>query len=150
MDVRAGCTRQGKELRPRSGGEAVLGLDVIPIYLLGPLTCLFIGVLFMSFIYLGVTHSLWFHCSIVQRCIHCVCVHALGDVQLFCNPMNCSTLGSFVHGIFQARILDWVAVSSFRRYSRPRDPTLISCIGRGILYHWTTREAPLYTLICHG
>ena len=44
MDVRAGCTRQGEELRPRSGGDAVLGLDVIPIYLLGALTCLFIGV----------------------------------------------------------------------------------------------------------
>lgn len=44
MDVRAGCSRQGEELRPRSGGDTVLGLDVIPICLLGPLTCLFIGV----------------------------------------------------------------------------------------------------------
>ena len=64
--------------------------------------------------------------------------------------MSDSLRGSSVHGIFQARILEWVAISSSRRCSQPRDPTLVSGIGRGILYHWATREAPLYTLICHG
>ena len=50
------------------------------------------------------------------------------------------------HGIFQARIPDWVAVSSFRGSSWPRNWTLISgfsCIGRQILYHWETRGVPL-------
>ena len=50
-----------------------------------------------------------------------------------CDSMDCSLSGSSVHGIFQARILEWVAISSFRGSSRPRDQTHISrvsCIGR--------------------
>ena len=61
-----------------------------------------------------------------------------------CNPMDCSPPGSSVHGIFQARTLEWVAISFSRRSSRPRDWTRISCvscIGRKILYHWATWEA---------
>ena len=73
MDVRAGCTRQGEELRPRSGGDAVLGLDVIPIYLLGALACLFIGVPVHEFRpsrceSLSLV-SLLYHAG----CTHCVC-----------------------------------------------------------------------------
>ena len=49
--------------------------------------------------------------------------------------------GSFVHGIFQARILEWVVISSSRGSPGPRDLTLNSCIGRWILYHWATWEA---------
>ena len=45
-----------------------------------------------------------------------------------CNPMDCSPPDSFVHGILQARILEWVAVPFSRGYSRPRDPTQVSCI----------------------
>ena len=40
-----------------------------------------------------------------------------------CNPMNCSLLGSSVHGIFQARVLEWVAISFSRGSSLPRDQT---------------------------
>ena len=50
--------------------------------------------------------------------------------------------GSSIHGIFQARILEWVAISYFRGSSWPRDRTLISCalcIGRWILYHWASQ-----------
>ena len=50
-------------------------------------------------------------------------------------PMDCSLPRSSVHGIFQARILKWVAIPSSRRSSQPRDPTCVSCIGRWILYH---------------
>ena len=39
----------------------------------------------------------------------------------FCCPMDCSPAGSSVHGIFQARILEWIAISSFRGSSHPRD-----------------------------
>ena len=49
-----------------------------------------------------------------------------------CNPMDCSSLGSSVHEILQARILEWVAISFFRRSSLPRDQTLVSHIA-GIL-----------------
>ena len=55
-----------------------------------------------------------------------------------------SSPGSSVHGIFQARILEWVSISSSRGSSWPRDRTHvspISCIGRWILYHWATRGA---------
>ena len=48
---------------------------------------------------------------------------------------------SSVHGISQARILEGVAISFSRGPSQPRDQTYVSCIGRRILYHWTTREA---------
>ena len=46
----------------------------------------------------------------------------LSHVQLFCNMMDCSPPGSSVHEIFQARILEWVAISSARGSSWPRDP----------------------------
>ena len=52
--------------------------------------------------------------------LHCVVVVAL-VVQLcptFCNPMDCSLSGSFVHGILQARILEWVAIPFSRGSSQ--------------------------------
>ena len=61
------------------------------------------------------------------------------------NPMDCSPPGSFIHGILQARILEWVAISSSRGSSWPRDQTYISCIAGSFLTHWATREAPSYT-----
>ena len=53
-----------------------------------------------------------------------------------CNPMDCSLPGS-VHGISQARILEWVVMPSSRVSFRPRYQTCvfyISCIGRRVLY----------------
>ena len=58
-----------------------------------------------------------------------------------CNPIDCSPPGSSVHGISQARILKWVAISFSGGSSQPRDRSCISCIGRWILYCWATREA---------
>ena len=55
--------------------------------------------------------------------------------------MDCNSPDSSVHGISQARILEWVAMPSSKGYSCPRDQTHISCIGRQILYHWVTWEA---------
>ena len=54
---------------------------------------------------------------------------------------NCSPPGSSVHGISQARTLEWVVVSSSRGFSWPRDQTYVAYIGRQVLYHWATREA---------
>ena len=56
--------------------------------------------------------------------------------------MDCSLPGSSVLGISQVRILEWVAISFSRGSSRPRDQTHPSCLGRRILYHWATWEAP--------
>ena len=58
-----------------------------------------------------------------------------------CDPMDCSPLGSSVHGGSQVRILERVAISSSRGPSQPRDRTQVSCTGKQILYHWATREA---------
>ena len=44
------------------------------------------------------------------------------------NPKNCSLPGFSVHGIFQVRILEWVAIPFSRGFSQPRDRTWVSCI----------------------
>ena len=75
----------------------------------------------------------------------CENAQSLSHVWLFCNPMDCSPSDSSVHGILQARILEWAVISSFRGSSQPRDWTrvfYVSCIGRQILYYWATWEAP--------
>ena len=58
-----------------------------------------------------------------------------------CDPMDCSLSGSSVHGILQARILEWVAISFSRGSSQPRDQTRVSHIAGGRLIIWATREA---------
>ena len=50
-----------------------------------------------------------------------------------CDPMDYNPLGSFVHGILQARILEWVFISFSRGSSRPRNQTPVSCIASGSL-----------------
>ena len=70
----------------------------------------------------------------------------LSSVQLICDPMDCSPPGSPVHGISQARILEWVVISYLRGSSQPRGPnhvSCMSCIGRQILYCCATWEAPI-------
>ena len=57
-----------------------------------------------------------------------------------CDSMDCSLPGSSVPGIFQARILEWVAISYSQESSWPRDLTRISSIGRWIPYHCVTWE----------
>ena len=61
--------------------------------------------------------------------------------------MLCSPPGSSVHGISQARILEWVAISISRGSSPPRDGTWVSCIADGFLTKWTTREAPMFSRV---
>ena len=46
-----------------------------------------------------------------------------------CDPMDCSPPGSSVHGILQARILEWVAIPFSRGSSQPRGQTQVSCIA---------------------
>jgi len=68
-----------------------------------------------------------------------MCVCALRSVQL-CDPINRRPSGSSVHGILQARILEWVALSYSRGSSRPRDGmrvSRVSCTGR-----WFFTTAP--------
>ena len=72
-----------------------------------------------------VMFMLWYNCcSIAKPC------------PTLCDPVDCSLPGSSVHGIFQARVLEWIAISFSRGSSWPRDRTHVSCIGRWILCHW--------------
>ena len=59
-----------------------------------------------------------------------------------CDPMACSLQGSSVHGIFQERVLEWVAISFSRGSSRPRDWTQVSRIAGRCFTVWATREVP--------
>ena len=77
--------------------------------------------------YLGV-------CVCVCVCVR-MCAKSLQLCLSLCDPVDCSPPGSSVHRILQARILEWVAMSSFRRSSQPRDRTCVSCIDRQVLYH---------------
>ena len=63
-----------------------------------------------------------------------------------CDPMDFSLPGSSVHGILQARILEWVAMPTSRGSSQPRDHTQVSCIAGGFFTIWDTREAPRFCL----
>ena len=61
-------------------------------------------------------------CSVSQSC------QTLGDL------LDCTPPGSSVHGISQARILEWVAIFFSRGSFQTRDQTHVSCVGRQILY----------------
>ena len=64
----------------------------------------------------------------------------------FCDPIDCSPPGSSVHGILQARILEWVAMPSSRGSSPPRDWNFVSCVscfaGR-YFNNWAFREVQI-------
>ena len=80
----------------------------------------------------------------------CVCAQSLSRVPLFRNFMDCSPPDSSVRGISQARTLEWVVIPSTRASFRLRDQnhnSCISCIGKWILYHWATWEAPYYGVL---
>ena len=62
-------------------------------------------------------------------------VLAIQSCLTLCDSTDCSLPGSSVHGILQARIQEWIAISSSEGSSQCKDPTHISLIGRQILYH---------------
>ena len=59
------------------------------------------------------------------------------------DPMDCSLPGSSILGIFQARILEWVAISFSRRSSQPRDWTQVSCTVGRCFTIWATSEVQI-------
>ena len=66
----------------------------------------------------------------------------------FCDHMDCNLPGSSVHGVFQAKILEWVAISYSRGPSRPRDGTRVSWvfyIGRWMRYHHASLLSLLFS-----
>ena len=102
--------------------------------------CSFAIELYEFFIYLGVLP------------LYQICVCSIAELCLtLCNTMNCRLPGSSVHGISQARMLEWFAISSSRGSSWSRDGahiSYVSCTGRWILYHWATWEALIRCMVC--
>ena len=70
-----------------------------------------------------------------------VCAQLLQSCPAFCNSMGYSLSGSCVHGISQARILEWVAMLSSKGSFWLRDQTFASCIIDGFFTHSSTKEA---------
>ena len=111
-----------KSLRPHRLQHAML-----PCHSLSPGVFKFISIeLMMPFNHLILCHPLLLP-SIFPS------IRVFSNDLALCNTVDCSPPGSSVHGIFQARILEWVAMLFSRGSSQPRDGTLVSCIGRQIL-----------------
>ena len=70
-------------------------------------------------------------CLVIQLCL------------TLCDPIDCSPPGSSVHEILQEKILEWVAMSSSRVSSQPRDWTQVSHIAGRLFTVWDTREAQM-------
>ena len=80
----------------------------------------------------------------------CVCVWKMIVAQscpTLCDPPDCSPAGCSVHGILQARILEWVAMPFSRGSSGSRDWTQVSWIAGSFFTVWTTREARMCVYI---
>ena len=75
-----------------------------------------------------------------------VCVLVAQSCPTLCNPMDYSPPDSSVHGILQARILEWVAILFFKESLWPMDRTLVSCIAGGFFTIWVTKEAFMFYL----
>ena len=77
----------------------------------------------------------------------CVCVLVAQSCPTLCSPVDCSPTGSFVHRFLQAKILEWVAISSSKGSSQPRDQTQVSCIAGRFFIIWAKREVHIYLSI---
>ena len=84
---------------------------------------------------------------IIKNYLFWTCMHAKSlQSCLTLRPHGLSLPGSYVHGILQARILEWTAMPFSRGSSWPRNRThvfYVSCIGRWVIYHWATWESPI-------
>ena len=78
------------------------------------------------------------HWQLISCVCVCVCVLVAQLCPILCDPMDCSTSGSSVHGILQARILEWIAIPFSRGSSWSRDQTQVSHIAGGFFTFWAT------------
>ena len=79
-------------------------------------------------------------CVYLWMCVYAPSPSVMSDSL---RPHGLQPASLSVHGIFQARIQEWVAISSSRGSSWPRDLNCLSCIGRQILYHGANKEASI-------
>ena len=77
----------------------------------------------------------------VCMCV-CVCMLVAQLCPDLCNLVDCGLPASFVHGILQARIMEWGAILFSRGSSQPRDQTLVFLHCRQILHHLSQQGSP--------
>ena len=101
-------------------------------------------------IFLFFVHWLWKLINFFYYCDYITIIHlkplyheseVTQSCPTLCDPMDCSLSGSSVHGIFQAKVLEWIAISFSRGSSRPRNRTQVSRIAGRRFTVWATREA---------
>ena len=112
------------------------------------ITCLIVKIC-PNYLWVLKTLSSWGNAEHSDHSCGCILSH-FSHVQTLCNAVVCSLPGSSVHGILQARTLEWIALPSSRGSSQPRDWTCISyvsCIGRCVLYH-ALHQPVLKSLVC--
>ena len=89
--------------------------------------------------------------SLFLRLIHITVYESESEVTQSCltlhDPMDCSLPGSSAYGIFQARVLEWVAISFSGGSSQPRDQTQVSLIAGRRFTIWATRETSIVIYI---
>ena len=100
--------------------------------------------------YIYIFHILihWWRLRLLPCLGYHECVH-VWVTQLcltVCDPMDCSPPGSSVHGILQARVLEWIATSFSRGSSWSKDQTQVSCIAGGFFTIWATGKTNSATI----
>ena len=89
------------------------------------------------------THGNLLSCMFKISMLYCILYLSESEVAqscpTLCDPMDCILSGSSVHGILQARTVEWVAISFSRISSRPRDQTLVSHTAGRLFTVWATR-----------
>ena len=105
----------------------------------------------MTYIY-GMQNNVFYilmECKImfaVHLILHNVCVLVAQSCLALCDAIDCGPPGSSVHGISQARILEWVVIFFSRGSSQTRDQTQVSHIAGRFFTDWATREALCYVI----
>ena len=94
---------------------------------------------------MGILHYMFHKITILKEMHLCIYLHMCMHAHLcpaLCDHIDCSLPGSSIHGIFQARILEWVFISSSRAFfpTQGLNPCLL------LLLHWQTDSLPLSPL----
>ena len=110
---------------------------------------MFVNTFSFKFLYKSLSLSIIFSLIILSSCSLVVVVLATQSGPTLCNPMDCGLSGSSVHGIVQARIHDWVAISFSRGSSPPRDRTQVFCTAGRFFTIWATGKITKLFLICY-
>ena len=85
-----------------------------------------------------IDRQILYHCATWEAQVNVRVVLVTQSCLTLCNPMDCGPPGSSVHGILQARILEWVAIPFSRGSFRPRDRTWVSFIAGRFFTVWAT------------